>query len=53
MGVAAGLVARLLEKYRWIAWIGLLIVLYVALLMIWDGGFEVAEHLGWLQAAPG
>jgi predicted tellurium resistance membrane protein TerC len=53
MGVAAGLVARLLEKYRWIAWIGLLIVLYVALRMIWDGGFEVAEHLGWLQAAPG
>lgn len=45
MGVAAGLVARLLEKYRWIAWIGLLIVLYVALRMIWDGGHEVAFHL--------
>jgi YjbE family integral membrane protein len=53
MGVAAGLVARLLEKYRWIAWVGLLIVLYVALRMIWDGGFEVARHLGWLQAAAG
>ena len=45
MGVAAGLVARLLEKYRWIAWIGLLIVLYVALRMIWEGGHEVAFHL--------
>src|SRR4051794_25321132 len=36
MGVAANLVARLLERYRWIAWAGLLIVLYVALSMIWD-----------------
>jgi YjbE family integral membrane protein len=45
MGVAAGLLANLLERYRWIAWIGLLIVLYVALHMIWDGGQEIAEHL--------
>ena len=42
MGVAAGLIARLLERYRWIAWVGLLIVLYVALNMIWHGGHEVA-----------
>jgi YjbE family integral membrane protein len=42
MGLAAGLIARLLERYRWIAWIGLLIVLYVALTMIWHGGHEVA-----------
>jgi len=42
MGVAAGLIARLLGRYRWIAWIGLLIVLYVALTMIWHGGHEVA-----------
>ena len=42
MGMAASLVARLLERYRWIAWIGLLIVLYVALTMIWHGGHEVA-----------
>ncbi len=41
MGVAAQLVAGLLEKHRWIAWVGLLIVLYVALKMIWDGGHEV------------
>lgn len=51
MGVAAGFVANLLEKHRWIAWIGLLIVLYVSLRMIWDGGHEVALHLGML--APG
>lgn len=45
MGVAANLVARLLERYRWIAWIGLAIVLYVALEMIWSGWNEVADHL--------
>jgi YjbE family integral membrane protein len=42
MGLAANLIARLLERYRWIAWIGLLIVLYVAVTMIWHGGNEVA-----------
>ena len=29
-GPAAGMIARLLERHRWIAWVGLLIVLYVA-----------------------
>lgn len=42
MGLAAGLIARLLERYRWVAWIGLAIVFYVALAMIWHGGQEVA-----------
>ncbi len=45
MGVAADLVSRLLERRRWIAWIGLLIVLSVSLRMIWEGSFEVAGHL--------
>ena len=45
MGVAADLVARLLVRYRWIAWIGLLIVLLVAMQLIWKGGHEVAGHL--------
>jgi YjbE family integral membrane protein len=43
MGATANLLANLLEKHRWIAWIGLLIVLYVAVTMIWHGGFEVAD----------
>ncbi|MDR3530972.1 MAG: YjbE family putative metal transport protein [Rhodopila sp.] len=46
MGLAAGLIARLLERHRWIAWAGLLIVLYVALTMIWHGGHEVAGAIG-------
>ena len=45
MGVAAGLVARLLGRFRWIAWIGLLIVLWIALRLIWDGSHEVYAHL--------
>jgi YjbE family integral membrane protein len=43
MGAAANLIARLLERYRWISYIGLLIVLYVALAMIWHGWEEVAK----------
>lgn len=45
MGVAADLVSRLLERWRWIAWIGLAIVLSVAMRMIWQGSFEVAGRL--------
>jgi YjbE family integral membrane protein len=51
MGVAANLVARLLERYRWIAWIGLLIVMYVALSMVWEGGNDVADALDLLPGA--
>ena len=45
MAVAATLIARLLERYRWIAWVGLLIVLFVACKLIWEGGAEVLAHL--------
>jgi YjbE family integral membrane protein len=44
MGVAASLVARLLVRHRWIAWIGLAIVLFVALRLIWDGSHDIAAH---------
>lgn len=44
MGLAANLVARLLNRHRWIAYVGLLIILYVALRMIWDGGHEVMAY---------
>lgn len=37
MGVAATFIARLLHKYRWIAWIGLLIILLVAIRMTLEG----------------
>jgi YjbE family integral membrane protein len=46
MGLAAALIARLLERFRWIAWGGLLVIVYVALDMIWRGGWEVAPLIG-------
>ena len=45
MGVAATLIANLLTRHRWVAWVGLLIIVYVALKMIWDGTTEVAHHI--------
>lgn len=42
MGLAASLIARLLHKYRWIAYVGLAIILYVALEMIWRGWHDLA-----------
>lgn len=44
MGVAASLIAGVLTKYRWIAWIGLLIILYVSLKMVYEGANEVLGH---------
>ena len=41
MGLAASFIARLLHKHRWIAYVGLAIILYVALDMIWRGWHEV------------
>jgi len=41
MGVAASYIARLLHRYRWIAYVGLAIILYVALKMIYEGFMEV------------
>lgn len=41
MGTAATFVAKLIQRYHWIAWIGLFLILYVALTMIWDGWHDV------------
>lgn len=50
MGFAASFVARLLHTYRWIAYIGLLIILYVALKMIADGAVDqFPEQFGFLS----
>lgn len=46
MGAAASLVARLLDRYRWLAWIGLAIVLYIACKMVWEGTHEVVGAMG-------
>ena len=46
MGAAANLIARLLERYRWISYVGLAIVIYVAGSMIWSGSQDVMKVLG-------
>ena len=43
MGLAAAVIARLLARYHWIAYVGLAIILYVSLRMIFDGTLELVE----------
>jgi len=45
MGIAANFIARLLQKHRWIAYVGLAIILYVALEMIYRGTLEVMNFV--------
>ncbi len=45
MGIAANLIARLLTRHRWIAYVGLAIILYVSLDMIYRGTLEVAPFV--------
>ena len=45
MGIAANLIARLLNNHRWLAYVGLLIILYVSLDMIHRGGVEVWPYV--------
>jgi YjbE family integral membrane protein len=37
MGIAANIIARYIERFRWIAYVGLAVILWVALKMIYDG----------------
>ena len=57
MGVAATLIANLLNRHRWIAWAGLAVILYVALDMIWEGTHQVADQVpgayAWLMLPLG
>ncbi|HYN46236.1 MAG TPA: YjbE family putative metal transport protein [Allosphingosinicella sp.] len=47
MGVAANFIARYIERYRWIAWVGLVVILYVAGKMMYDGAVD--HEVGVLQ----
>jgi predicted tellurium resistance membrane protein TerC len=44
MGVASTYIARLLDRHFWISWVGLGIITFVALRMIWEGSTEVLHH---------
>ena len=45
MGLAASWIARLLHRWRWLGYVGLVIVLYVALHMIWEGHRQVIVRM--------
>lgn len=61
MAVASHYIAKLLVKYPWITWIGLAIIVYVSLDMIYDGSHEVAckgygygcqaDFISWIKGA--
>lgn len=48
MGVAANFMARLIERYKWIGYLGLLLVLYVAVKMMYDGWIDPSVGVGTL-----
>jgi YjbE family integral membrane protein len=48
MGVAATFIARVIEKHRWIAVIGVLIIVFAGARMVWEGG-----HILWPVYVPG
>jgi predicted tellurium resistance membrane protein TerC len=41
MGAASAWIAGLLNRHRWIGWVGLLVILYVALRMCYEGAMEL------------
>jgi YjbE family integral membrane protein len=49
MGVAANIIAHYIERYRWIAWVGLIVIIYVAGKMIWEGWHDVQPALALLS----
>ena len=48
MGIAANFIARIMDRYRWIVYVGIALIAYVAGDMIWRGFTQVANELGWM-----
>jgi YjbE family integral membrane protein len=46
MGIAATWIAKLLEKYKWLGWVGLVIILYVSVDMILQGWPDIQKLIG-------
>jgi len=44
MGIASTFIARLLDRHFWISWVGLGIITFVALRMIWEGSTQVLQQ---------
>ena len=41
MGIAANIIAKYIERYRWIAWVGFAVIVYVAGKMIFEGWHDI------------
>jgi YjbE family integral membrane protein len=56
MGLASSFIAGLLNRFRWIAWVGLAIILYVAIRMVYEGVDQLVGHslpmIPFLKGAP-
>src|SRR5690349_20446481 len=48
MGLAANIIAKYIERYRWIAYFGLAVIVYVAVMMIVDGWVDPGVGIGTL-----
>ncbi len=48
MGIAANVIAKYIERYRWIAYFGLVVIIYVAVKMIYDGWIDPSVGIGTL-----
>ena len=46
MGLAANIIAQYIERYRWVAYVGLAVITWGAVKMIWEGWHEIAPHIG-------
>jgi YjbE family integral membrane protein len=53
MGIAANLLGRLIQTHRWIAYLGLAVILYVACEMIYRGALELRPVIGAIEAVFG
>jgi YjbE family integral membrane protein len=53
MGIAANLLGRLIQTHRWIAYLGLAVILYVACEMIYRGALELRPVVGAIEAVFG
>ncbi len=51
MGVAASIIAGVIQKYRWIAYVGIVVILFAAVRMLWDDGHNFLPH--YIPAMPG
>jgi YjbE family integral membrane protein len=53
MGIASTYIAKILDRFFWISWVGLGIITFVALRMIWEGSAQVLHHTAALGFGAG